>query len=113
MSTDTLLDAATELAYLVRHEPSATVAAAIRDGIRPEDKNALIVLLAALIDIDKTRTELAATLRAAPTVMTALHQLQQARVVSYRPQYEAWQHGDRDPEVVNHARQYAAHSGAA
>lgn len=108
----TLVDTAAELAYLVRLETPAEVHRAITEDIHPHDKDALLVLLAALVDIDRTHAEMLQAVQSAPTIASALDRFNAARVASYEPEHVAWVHGDRDPEVVNRARQYAAAAGA-
>lgn len=113
MSADLLVDTATSLAYLVRCSTPDEVRHAITHDIRDEDKDALLVLLAGLIDIDRTRRQLLDDIRQSPTLGGIITSLQRARIQSYEPSWVAWKHGDRDPNVVHRAHQYEQHQGAA
>lgn len=115
MNAAALVDTATELAYLVRLETPAEVRRVVTHDIHPDDKDALLILLAALVDIDRTRAQHIRAIETSPTLGNVLDRLTDrltdAAIASYEPEHTAYLYGDRDPEVVARARAYAtAHS---
>lgn len=111
MTGRALLDIAAELAYLIRNDPDEA-AMAIRTKVQPEHKDVLIVALAAMVDIDRSMAQLVNTANT-PRVRRYLEGHEAARIASYRPEWQAHQHGDRDPTVIHRARLYAAYQEAA
>lgn len=111
MRARALLDIAAELAFLIRSDPDEA-ATAIRECVETEHRDVLIVALAALVNIDRSMAELLNTANT-PRVRRFLEGFEKSRMASYRPEWEAHEHGDRDPTVVHRARLYAAYQEAA
>lgn len=105
-TAESLVGTATELAFLVRTSPPDEVRDAITHGIRAEDKDALLVVLAALVDIDRSRRELLDDIRRSPMLGETITNMQQAARHACVGAWLAYQHGDRDPQVVRQAHRY-------